>query len=247
MKLPTAQEKSEQIFFTQPVCRGKNKTVTTDLLWLITFFEQCQAANKMVGILDKIKENKQPKEKKMAHLHIACSSESSYQQHHCKNRNYQQSIGHYWDDQWHDSHHQDDWCYKYSHCKDKNYKNKKSYKKKDDCKQNHFKKIGDKAMHNDQSSSSSSDTLSRKRSRSCSRSPSCSCFHSCCSLSSSRRSYTNHHVSHDDRKSSGPPKHKYLYSSEDDDDGRFHLPNKSNTVFTTFATPKVKKSKCTPK
>jgi hypothetical protein len=123
------------------------------------------------------------------------------------------------------------------------------YKKKDDCKQNHFKKKGDKAMHNDQPSSSSTDTLSLsgKRSHSCSRSPSCSCSCSCLSLISSRRSYTSHHVSYDDRISSGPPKRKYLYSSEDDDDGCLHHPNKSNTVFTTFATPKVKQSKCTSK
>jgi hypothetical protein len=51
IELPTVQEKSEQIFFTQPVYGETNKTVTTYLLWLITFFEQCQAANKWLASL----------------------------------------------------------------------------------------------------------------------------------------------------------------------------------------------------
>jgi hypothetical protein len=39
--------------------------VLTDPLKLITFFEQCQASNKAVGVLEKIaKDKKQPKEKK---------------------------------------------------------------------------------------------------------------------------------------------------------------------------------------
>jgi hypothetical protein len=46
-----------------------NKTVPTDLLKLIAFFEQCQVADKAAGILEKIaKDKKQPKEKKTAHL-----------------------------------------------------------------------------------------------------------------------------------------------------------------------------------
>jgi hypothetical protein len=85
MELPTAQKKSKQIFLAQPKAHQfkfmeTNKTVTMDLLWLIAFFEQCQAANK-VGIFEKIaKDRKQPKEKKMAHLPVAHSHELSYWQ-----------------------------------------------------------------------------------------------------------------------------------------------------------------------
>jgi hypothetical protein len=96
MELPTAQEKSKQIFFAQPKAHQfkfteKNKTVSTDPLWLIAFFKQCQTADKAAGILDMIKEKKQPKEKKIAHLPIAGSHNSSYWQHCCKNCNYHQS------------------------------------------------------------------------------------------------------------------------------------------------------------
>jgi hypothetical protein len=74
MEVPTAQEKGEQIFSTQPKAHwfkfvDLNKTVPTDPLKLIAFFEQCQATNNVAGILEKItKEKKQPKEKKTAHL-----------------------------------------------------------------------------------------------------------------------------------------------------------------------------------
>jgi hypothetical protein len=87
MEVPTAQEKSEQIFFAQPMVHqfkfaDTNKTVPTDSLKLIAFFEQCQAANKAAGILEKIaKDKKLLKEKKMAHLPTARGRESSYQQH----------------------------------------------------------------------------------------------------------------------------------------------------------------------
>jgi hypothetical protein len=98
MELPLAQEKSEQIFFAQPKAHqlkfaGTNKTMPTDLLKLIAFFEQCQAADKAAGVLEKIaKDKKQPKEKKAAHLPTAQSRESSYQQHcHHKYCNYHQS------------------------------------------------------------------------------------------------------------------------------------------------------------
>jgi hypothetical protein len=61
-----------------------NKTVPTDPLKLITFFEQCQATDKAAGVLKKIvKDKKQPKEKKTAHLPAACSCESSYWQDCC--------------------------------------------------------------------------------------------------------------------------------------------------------------------
>ena len=50
------QEKSEQIFFAQPKAHHNkftdlNKMVPTDPLKMIAFFEQCQATNKVAGIL----------------------------------------------------------------------------------------------------------------------------------------------------------------------------------------------------
>ncbi len=50
IELPTAQEKSKHIFFAQPKAHQykfveTNKMVPMDPLWLIAFFEQCQAAN----------------------------------------------------------------------------------------------------------------------------------------------------------------------------------------------------------
>jgi hypothetical protein len=70
MEIPTAQERTEQIFFALPKehqfkFADTNKLVPTDPLKLIAFFEQCQAANKVAGILEKIaKDKKQQKEKK---------------------------------------------------------------------------------------------------------------------------------------------------------------------------------------
>jgi hypothetical protein len=90
MEVPTAQEKSEQIFFAQPKAHqlkfaDLNKTVHTDPIKLIAFFEQCQATDKTTGILEKIaKDKKQLKEKKMAHLPAVRSHESSYKQHRCQ-------------------------------------------------------------------------------------------------------------------------------------------------------------------
>jgi hypothetical protein len=93
MEVNTAQEKSEQILFAQPeVHQNKfadlNKTVLTNFLKMIAFFEQCQAMDKAAGILNKIaKDMKQPKKTKTAHLPAAHSHESSYLQHcscdHC--------------------------------------------------------------------------------------------------------------------------------------------------------------------
>jgi hypothetical protein len=91
MEVPTAQEKSEKIFFAQPKAHqfkfaDLNKMVPTDQLKLILFFEQCQATNKVAGILNKItKDKKQPTEKKLAHLPAMRSRESSYQQH-CRHK-----------------------------------------------------------------------------------------------------------------------------------------------------------------
>jgi hypothetical protein len=98
MEVPTAQEKSEQIFFTQPKAHQNkfanlNKTMPSNPLRMIAFFEQCQATNKLASVLDKIaKDKKQPKEKKMAQLPVARSHELSYRQHcSCKYRDYHQS------------------------------------------------------------------------------------------------------------------------------------------------------------
>jgi hypothetical protein len=114
MELPMAQEKSKQFFFVQPKAHqfkfvDTNKTVPTDPLKLIAFFEQCQVAHKAAGILEKIaKDKKQLKEKKTAHLSIAHSRESSYRQHCCHNyHDYHQSNFHDHEDQQPHYHHQD--------------------------------------------------------------------------------------------------------------------------------------------
>jgi hypothetical protein len=87
MDVPTAQEKSNQIFFAQPKAHqikfaNLNKMVPTDPLRMIVFFEQCQVTDKATGVLEKIaKDKKQPKKRKTAHLPAAHSRESSYHQH----------------------------------------------------------------------------------------------------------------------------------------------------------------------
>jgi hypothetical protein len=89
MDVPTAQVKSEQIFFAQPKAHqdkfaNLNKTVPADPLRMIAFFKQCQATNKAAGILEKIaKDKKQPKKKSTAHVPTARSRESSYNKQHC--------------------------------------------------------------------------------------------------------------------------------------------------------------------
>jgi hypothetical protein len=132
-------------------------------------------------------------------------------------------------------------------CNYKDSKNSKSYKKKDDCKCNHFKKKSNEAMHNDQSSSLRADTLSGKRSCSHSRSPLPSCSWSCSCSCSSSRSYDNLHVANDDCKPSMLPRHGHSYSFKGDDSGCTHCPDKSDTVFATFSAPTAKKGKCTHK
>jgi hypothetical protein len=101
MEVLMGQEKSEQIFFAQPKAHlnkfmDLNKTVPTDPIKLIAFFEQCQATNKSYGILEKIaKDKKQPKDKKTVHLPAMRSRELSYRQHcHHKYCNYHQSNQH---------------------------------------------------------------------------------------------------------------------------------------------------------
>ncbi len=89
MDVPTAQEKSEQIFLAQPKAHQNkftnlNKTVPANPLRMIAFFEQCQATNKAAGVLEKIaRDKKQLKEKSTAHVLTACSRGLSYKQHHC--------------------------------------------------------------------------------------------------------------------------------------------------------------------
>jgi hypothetical protein len=113
MDVPTAQEKSERIFFAQPKAlqnkfANLNKKVPTDLLKMIAFFEQCQATNKAAGVLEKIGNDKQPKEKKTAQFPVARSHESSYHQHHSRKYcNYHQSNQCHRDDQQSNYCHQD--------------------------------------------------------------------------------------------------------------------------------------------
>jgi hypothetical protein len=64
-ELPTVHEKSKQIFFAQAKVHHfefaeMTKMVPIDPLWLVTYFKQCQTANKTVSVLDKLKEKKQP-------------------------------------------------------------------------------------------------------------------------------------------------------------------------------------------
>jgi hypothetical protein len=105
MDAPTAQEKSEQIFFMQLKAHQNkfadlNKMVPSNPLRMIAFFKQCQATDKAAGILDKIaNDKKQLKEKKTAHLPVARSRELSYRQHCSRNyRVYHQSNRHDHDD-----------------------------------------------------------------------------------------------------------------------------------------------------
>jgi hypothetical protein len=101
MDVPTVQEKSEQIFFAQPMAHQNKfanlkKMVPANPLRMIAFFEQCQATDKAAGVLEKIaKDKKQPKEKNTAHVLTARSHESSYKQHRRhKYRDYYQSNQH---------------------------------------------------------------------------------------------------------------------------------------------------------
>jgi hypothetical protein len=83
MIVPMVQEKSEQIFFAQPKAHQNkfanlNKTVPANALRMNAFFEQCQATNKVAGILKKIaRDKKQPKEKSTAHVPTARSRKLS--------------------------------------------------------------------------------------------------------------------------------------------------------------------------
>jgi hypothetical protein len=95
MDVLMAQEKIEQIFFAQPKAHQNkfanlNKTVPANLLRMIAFFKQCQATDKVAGVLEKIAKDKmQLKEKSTAHVPTAHSRESSYKQHRCyKYRDY---------------------------------------------------------------------------------------------------------------------------------------------------------------
>jgi hypothetical protein len=80
MEIPTAQEKSEQVFFVQPKVHqfkfaDTNRTLPTNSLKLMVFFKQCQVANKAAGVLERIaKDKKQPQEKKMGPLPTATAT-----------------------------------------------------------------------------------------------------------------------------------------------------------------------------
>ncbi len=146
MDVPTVQEKSEQILFTQPkVHQNKfanlRKTVPSNLLRMIAFFEQCQATDKVASVLDKIaKDKKQTKEKKTAHLPTAHSHELSYRQHRsCNYRDYHQSNQCNCNNHWSDYHHWDNQRHDCPQRDDKDSKSSKSYDKKDDCKRNYSK------------------------------------------------------------------------------------------------------------
>jgi hypothetical protein len=98
MELPMLQKKLERMFLLQPKAHQfkfaeTSKTMPTDPLWLMAFFKQCQTANKVSGVLDMLKEKKQPKEKKMAHLSVTCSCGLNHRHHCCKNHD------HHWSNQ----------------------------------------------------------------------------------------------------------------------------------------------------
>jgi hypothetical protein len=134
--------------------------VPMDPLWLVALFEQCQAANKAASVLDQLKEKKQPKEKKKAHLPVACSRDSNHRYHCHKNCNHHHSDQCDQNECRHHSHHQDD---RHNHypCHEEKDSKKKSYKKRDDHKYNHFKKK-EKVIHNDHSHSLCTGILSKK-------------------------------------------------------------------------------------
>jgi hypothetical protein len=85
MDVPTAQEKSEKIFFAQPKAHQKkfanlNKMVPANPLRMIAFFEQCQATNKAAVILEKIAKDKKRQRKRvrlMFQLHVAVNRATS--------------------------------------------------------------------------------------------------------------------------------------------------------------------------
>ncbi len=223
-----------------------NKTVPTDPLKMIAFFEQCQATNKAAGVLEKIAKDKQPKERKTAQLPVTRNRELSYHQDcSCNYWDYHQSNQFNRNDQLSDYRHRDNRRHDRPQCNNKDMRSNKSYDKKDDCKRNHFKKKSDKAIHNDQSSSARNST--ERKSRSHSISPLRSCSHSRSCSRSSSRSYSNHHVDQDDCKPSAAPKqgykHGYSYSSKSDNGGRIHRPDKSYIVFATFSALKAKKKR----
>ncbi len=86
------QEEKEQIIFVQTKVHqfkfvDMNKMVPTDPLWLVAFFEQCQTAAKASDVLDKLKEKKQQKKKKTAHLPVTHNCDSNHWHHHHNNHN----------------------------------------------------------------------------------------------------------------------------------------------------------------
>jgi hypothetical protein len=127
--------------------------VPANLLRMIAFYEQCQATNKVAGILDKIPKDtsSQRKRKRLIFLpHVTWIKLAPALQLQLPWPSSKQPT------QLHNQHHDHGWR------NDRDTRNSKSYNKKDGCKRDHFKKKGDKAMHIDQSSLSSASSSSEK-------------------------------------------------------------------------------------
>ncbi len=127
---------SKQIFLVQLKAHQfklpqSNKTIPTNPLWLVTFFEQCQTANKAASVLDKLKEKKLLKEKRTDHLPVACCQGLNHRHHYRKNSNHHLRDWRNHNKCRHDSCHWNDRRKDHPCCKDKDKKN--SYKKRDDC------------------------------------------------------------------------------------------------------------------
>ncbi len=77
MEVPTAQEKSEQIFFAQPKAHHNkfanlNKTVPANPLRMIAIFEQCQATNKAAGVLRRSPRTRSSQSKRKRLMLLPC-------------------------------------------------------------------------------------------------------------------------------------------------------------------------------
>ena len=68
MELPIMQESAEQIFLGQPKMHQMkyaetHKTVPSDIVPLVAFFQQCHNTNRVSGVLDKLKKGKKKVDK----------------------------------------------------------------------------------------------------------------------------------------------------------------------------------------
>ncbi len=96
MELPTAQEKSNHIFYAQPKAHQfkfaeTNKLVSMALLWLIAFFKQNarQPIKQPASLTRSRRKSSQKRRRRLIFPSLAAAI--SYRQHHCKNCNYHQS------------------------------------------------------------------------------------------------------------------------------------------------------------